>query len=65
MKLKFKRQKFQEDAAKAVCDVFTGQPNIQPAFRVDKGYVKGDYQARYVLDDKGQVLYMNEDITEV
>lgn len=26
MKLKFKHQKFQEDAAKAVCDVFGGQP---------------------------------------
>ncbi len=26
MKLQFKRQKFQADAAKVVCDVFAGQP---------------------------------------
>ena len=26
MKLQFKSQKFQADAAKAVCDVFAGQP---------------------------------------
>ena len=30
MKLQFKHQKFQADAAKAVCDVFTGQPYQSP-----------------------------------
>lgn len=29
MKLKFKNQKFQSDAAKAVTDVFLGQPNSE------------------------------------
>lgn len=41
MKLQFKHQKFQADAAKAVCDVFTGQPYITPTFMIDKGLVKG------------------------
>jgi len=37
MKLQFKHQKFQADAAKAVCDVFTGQPYLTPTYMVDKG----------------------------
>jgi type III restriction enzyme len=41
LKLKFKHQKFQADAAAAVCDVFAGQPNITSTYIVDKGNVKG------------------------
>ena len=37
MKLKFKHQKFQEDAARAVCDVFTGQPFASHSFLIDPG----------------------------
>lgn len=37
MKLKFKHQKFQADAAAAVCDVFAGQPNVSPTYIIDKG----------------------------
>lgn len=37
MKLRFKHQKFQEDATNAVCDVFTGQPNETRKFLVDQG----------------------------
>ena len=37
MKLQFKHQKFQADAAKAVCDVFTGQPCLTPSYMMDKG----------------------------
>ena len=37
MKLKFKHQKFQADAAKAVCDVFAGQPFLTPSYMMDKG----------------------------
>ncbi|MDD4296675.1 MAG: DEAD/DEAH box helicase family protein [Ruminiclostridium sp.] len=37
MKLKFKHQKFQADAAKAVCDVFAGQPFLTPTYMMDKG----------------------------
>ncbi|MGI6365252.1 MAG: DEAD/DEAH box helicase family protein, partial [Bacillota bacterium] len=39
MKLQFKSQKFQADAAKAVCDVFVGQPYLTPSYRMDKGFV--------------------------
>ena len=42
MKLQFKHQKFQADAAKAVCDVFAGQPFLTPSYMMDKGYVKND-----------------------
>jgi len=37
MKLQFKRQKFQADAAPAICDVFSGQPGITPTYLIDKG----------------------------
>jgi type III restriction enzyme len=37
MKLQFKHQKFQADAAQAVCDVFTGQPYLTPSYMMDKG----------------------------
>lgn len=38
MKLQFKHQKFQADAAKAVCDVFAGQPYSTPSYMIDQGY---------------------------
>ncbi len=41
MKLRFKHQKFQEDATNAVCDVFTGQPSQTRRFLVDQGVQKG------------------------
>ena len=38
MKLQFKHQKFQADAAKAVVDVFAGQPYLTPtAYMMDRG----------------------------
>lgn len=37
MRLRFKHQKFQEDATNAVCDVFAGQPNETRKFLVDQG----------------------------
>lgn len=42
MKLQFKHQKFQADAAKAVVDVFAGQPYLTPSYMMDKG--SGVYQ---------------------
>lgn len=42
MKLQFKHQKFQADAAKAVVDVFAGQPYLTPSYMMDKG--SGYYQ---------------------
>ena len=40
MKLQFKHQKFQADAAKAVCDVFTGQPYMDSTYLIDYGVDK-------------------------
>ena len=40
MKLQFKHQKFQADAAKAVVDVFVGQPYLTPTYMIDRGYEK-------------------------
>ena len=37
MKLQFKHQRFQADAAKAVVDVFAGQPYLQPSYMMDQG----------------------------
>lgn len=37
MKLKFKHQKFQSDAAKAVVDVFAGQPYLTANYLIDRG----------------------------
>ena len=39
MKLQFKHQKFQADAAKAVVDVFAGQPYLTPTYIMDRGDV--------------------------
>ena len=64
MKLRFKHQKFQADAAKAVVDVFQGQPkNEGISYLIDKGVnqsVQGELDAeftgfknaRVMLDDK-------------
>lgn len=37
MKIQYKHQKFQADAAKAVVDVFAGQPYLTPTYMMDKG----------------------------
>ena len=37
MKLQFKHQRFQADAAKAVCDVFNGQPCLTANYLLDQG----------------------------
>lgn len=42
MKLQFKHQKFQADAARAVVDVFAGQPYLTPSYMMDRG--SGYYQ---------------------
>jgi type III restriction enzyme len=42
MKLQFKHQKFQADAAKSVVDVFAGQPYLTPSYMMDRG--SGNYQ---------------------
>ena len=37
MKIQYRHQKFQADAAKAVVDVFAGQPHLTPTYMIDKG----------------------------
>ena len=37
MRIQYKHQKFQADAAKAVVDVFAGQPYMTPNYMVDTG----------------------------
>ena len=45
MKLQFKHQKFQADAAKAVVDVFAGQPCLTHTYMIDRG--DGSYQVGF------------------
>ena len=49
MKLQFKHQKFQADAAKAVVDVFAGQPYLTPTYMMDRGVgqTEVDEEAKY------------------
>ncbi|MEA1885517.1 MAG: DEAD/DEAH box helicase family protein [Thermotogota bacterium] len=55
--LKFKHQKFQEEAAKSVVDCFTGQPNQRLSqYTFDSGY-KGDQASLYE-----RIGYMNSQI---
>ena len=42
MKIQYRHQKFQADAAKAVVDVFAGQPYLTPTYMMDRG--SGYYQ---------------------
>ena len=37
MRIQYKQQKFQADAAKAVVDVFAGQPYLTPSYMMDRG----------------------------
>ena len=49
MKLQFRNQKFQADAAKAVVDVFAGQPYLTPSYLMDRGrgYQRLDEDERF------------------
>ncbi len=57
MKLQFKHQKFQADAAKAVVDVFAGQPYLTPTYLIDRG--RGQ---QTVTDDNDFIGRRNERI---
>lgn len=59
MKIKFKHQKFQSDAAKAVVDVFAGQPYLTPTYMMDRG--SGQYQTR-LTDDTDFTGWSNQKI---
>ena len=57
MKFQFKHQKFQADAAKAVVDVFAGQPYLTPSYLMDRGYGQ-----QSVTDDTDFTGWRNERI---
>ena len=59
MKLRFKHQKFQADAAKAVVDVFAGQPYLTPSYMMDRG--SGYYQ-QTLTEDKDFTGWSNQKI---
>ena len=58
MRLQFKHQKFQADAAKAVVDVFAGQPYLTPTYMMDRGT---NYQQN-LTDDEDFTGWRNEPI---
>ena len=59
MKFKFKIQKYQTDAVKNTTDIFTGQPNRDPAHcRRDLGKIASGTM-KDMLDDDG---YRNSDV---
>lgn len=58
MRLQFKHQKFQADAAKAVVDVFAGQPYLMPTYMMDRGV---NYQQN-LTDDEDFTGWRNEPI---
>ncbi len=63
MKLKFKHQKFQADAATAVCDVFAGQPNTSLRYIADRGIIKAGALGSQETMDVDPTGYANGRIT--
>ena len=59
MRLRFKHQKFQADAAKAVVDVFAGQPYLTPSYMMDKG---GGYYQQTLTEDEDFTGWSNHRI---
>lgn len=59
MKLQFKHQKFQADAAKAVVDVFAGQPYLTPSYMMDRG--SGYYQ-QTITEEQDYTGWSNQKI---
>ena len=60
MRLQFKHQKFQADAAKAVVDVFAGQPYLTPSYMMDRG--DGNFQLS-LTDDQDFTGWSNARLT--
>ncbi len=59
MRLRFKHQKFQADAAKAVVDVFAGQPYLTPSYMMDRG---GGYYQQSLTDEEDFTGWSNHKI---
>lgn len=59
MKIRYKHQKFQADAAKAVVDVFAGQPYLTPTYMMDRG---SGYIQTSLTDDRDFTGWSNQRI---
>lgn len=59
MKIQYKHQKFQTDAAKAVVDVFAGQPYLTPTYMMDRG---SGYIQQSLTDDVDFTGWSNQKI---
>ena len=59
MKIQYKHQKFQADAAKAVVDVFAGQPYLTPTYMMDRG---SGYIQQSLTDDVDFTGWSNQRI---
>lgn len=59
MRIQYKHQKFQADAAKAVVDVFAGQPYLTPSYMMDYG---SDYVQQSMTDDADFTGWSNQKI---
>lgn len=59
MRLRFKHQKFQADAAKAVVDVFAGQPYLTPSYMMDRG---NGYHQQSLTDEEDFTGWSNHKI---
>lgn len=59
MRIHYKHQKFQADAAKAVVDVFAGQPYLTPTYMIDCG---SGYIQQSLTDDVDFTGWSNQKI---
>lgn len=59
MRIQYKHQKFQADAAKAVVNVFAGQPYLTPTYMMDRG---SGYLQQSVTDDVDFTGWSNQPI---
>jgi len=70
LKIKFKHQKFQADAATAVCDVFAGQPNISSTYIIDQGRTNAFEQLSITSDTRftgfnNKKVLISDDVVKV
>lgn len=63
MELKFKKQKFQADAAQAIVDVFQGQPKQTRSYQIDPGRGTQQMTLGYTEDDEF-IGYQNAPIVQ-
>lgn len=59
MRLRFKHQKFQADAARAVVGVFAGQPYLTPSYMMDRG---NGYYRQTLIDEEDFTGWSNHKI---